>query len=335
MIRHGMRAMACAMAIILTGPASAGDFAAGFAQRRLTDPVEGGPMAAVVTYPSYQAGGPTQLGPFLVEAQPGVTPAPGRFPLILVSHGTGGSAMGHHDTVTALARAGFIAAAVEHPRDNYRDDSGFGTDLQWAGRSHHMVALLDALLADATFGPLIDPKRIGIAGHSAGGYTGLTIVGGKPNFTLMAAYRQAEPNDPLMRRAAAVAEPRRKPGLEPVADPRVRAAFLMAPALGHLFDHEALAAVNVPLRIYRAEADDVLPNPWHAQRVREMLPTPPEYVVLPGAGHYVFLAPCTAAFAALAPPLCTDPPRVDRQAIHARMNAEMVDFFRRSLDGAR
>jgi predicted dienelactone hydrolase len=240
--------------------------------------------------------------------------------------------MGHHDSLTALARAGFVAAAVEHPRDNYRDDSGFATDLQLVGRPHHIVALIDGVLTHGTAGSLVDRTRIGMAGHSAGGYTALLVAGAIPNFSLQEEYRRAVPYDPLRARADAAGSERRKPGLATVSDPRVRAIFLMAPALGFVFDRAALAKVTVPVRLYRASADELLAHPWNAERIAQMLPAPPEYQVLDGAGHFVFLAPCTAAFAARAPVVCTDPAGIDRAAIHTRLNAEMIDFFRRALE---
>ncbi|MBI3496233.1 MAG: hypothetical protein HY058_02890 [Proteobacteria bacterium] len=304
---------------------------AGLVGRTLVDPVEGGPMSVFVAYPSSGPGGTAQIGPYTIEGARGAPPVAGRFPLIVISHGTGGSQLGHHDSLTALARAGFVAVAVEHPRDNYRDDSGFGTDLQLIGRPHHIVALIDGVLTDPTLGPTIDRARIGMAGFSAGGYTALVVIGGRPNFALRAEYRQAVPDDPLMARAAAAGSALRKSGLELVGDPRVRAAFIMAPALGFLFDQAALAELRVPVRLYRAGADEVLRHPWHAERVRQMLPTPPEYEVIEGAGHYVFLAPCAEALMDAVPEICRDPPGIDRAAIHARLNAEMVDFFRRAL----
>jgi predicted dienelactone hydrolase len=62
-----------------------------------------------------------------------------------------------------------------------------------------------------------------------------------------------------------------------------------------------------------------------------MLPKPPEYQLIEGAGHYVFLAPCPTLLTLRLPEICKDPRGVDRAAIHARLNAEMVDFFRRTL----
>jgi predicted dienelactone hydrolase len=41
--------------------------------------------------------------------------------LIMMSHGTGGGFADHVDTATALAKAGFVAAALTHTGDNWKD----------------------------------------------------------------------------------------------------------------------------------------------------------------------------------------------------------------------
>jgi predicted dienelactone hydrolase len=317
--------------VLCPGATQANTYGAGFLDLTLTDPVEGGSMQAIVFYPTRAQGTSTRRGPFTIDAALNAPLAAGPFPLIVFSHGTGGSLFGHHDSLAALARAGFVAAAVEHPRDNYRDDSGFATDLQLIGRPHHMVGLINGVLTHARVGPLIDQARIGMVGHSAGGYTALLIAGAVPNFELQAEYRRVVPFDPLRQRADAAGRERRKPDLTYIADPRVRAIFLMAPALGYVFDDAGLSKVQVPVRLYRPSADELLAHPWNAERIAQMLPRPPEYQVIDGGGHFVFLAPCTAEFAVRAPAICTDPAGIDRTAFHKRLNDEMLDFFARTL----
>ena len=41
-----------------------------------------------------------------------------KLPLIVISHGQDGWFGGHHDTAEALADAGFVVAAINHPGDN-------------------------------------------------------------------------------------------------------------------------------------------------------------------------------------------------------------------------
>jgi predicted dienelactone hydrolase len=116
-----------------------------------------------------------------------------------------------------------------------------------------------------------------------------------------------------------------------VSDPRIHAIVLMAPAIGYVFDKEALAKVQIPVRIYRPAADELLPHPWHAERIAQNLRVAPEYRVIDKAGHFVFMTPCSTAFATMAAVICTDPAGVDRRAIHAELEVELVEFFRRTL----
>lgn len=325
-----------AMAAIASSfDARADTFEAGFVDVTLTDPVEGGPMRAIVMYPTKSAAGTTRAGLFTLAAVRDATPAPGSYPLIVFSHGSGGTDLGHHDSLEALARAGFVAAAVEHPRDNSRDDSGLATDLQMIGRPHHIVALIDGLLRHPTLGPLIDKNRIGMVGHSAGGYTALLIAGAVPNFALAKEYRAAVATNPALQpylqRADAVGHQRRKPDLQYISDPRVQALVLWAPGFGYAFDRDGLSKVQVPILLYRPSEDDLVPNPWGAERIARFLPTRPEYHVLEGAGHFVFFAPCPWLLALIERQVCTDPAGIDRVAIHERLNAEMIAFFRRTL----
>ena len=137
-----------------------------------------------------------------------------------------------------------------------------------------------------------------MVGHSAGGYTALLIAGAVPNFVLAKAYRLAVASVPYRKRADAAGTHRRKPDLKYVADPRVRAIFVMAPALGYAFDQSALVKVRIPVRLYRPAADEMLPHPWNAERIAQFLSIRPEYVVLDGAGHFVFLAPARGSLMA-------------------------------------
>jgi predicted dienelactone hydrolase len=181
-LKHRWFAMV-AIAALLSTSAHAAELGAGIQMVTLTDPVEKGPMAATVVYPSNVLDRRTMLGPFTIAAGMNAPPAVGTFPLVAISHGTGGNMFGHHGLMSSLARAGFVVASVEHPRDNYKDDSGFATALQIYGRSHHIVALIDGVLAHPTLGALVDKKRgVGMAGHSAGGYTALLSAGAEPNF---------------------------------------------------------------------------------------------------------------------------------------------------------
>jgi predicted dienelactone hydrolase len=70
--------------------------------------------------------------------------------------------------------------------------------------------------------------------------------------------------------------------------------------------------------------------------VRIALPIAPEAHVVAGAGHYDFLAPCSAELAKKVPAICVSAPGFDRAAFHAQFDHDVVAFFTRTLgDGGR
>ena len=87
----------------------------------------------------------------------------------------------------------------------------------------------------------------------------------------------------------------------------------------------------VPIQLWRGDSDEILPHPNYAQAVYDRLPVKPEYHVVPNAGHFAFLAPCTPSLAAVAPEICRDPAGFDRAAFHREFNPAVVAFFKAKL----
>ena len=256
-------------------------------------------------------------------------PAPGRHRLVVLSHGSGGALDNHGDTVRALVSAGLLVATPLHPYDNRKDMTGVGSDLQLLGRPHQVVLTLDAILADPMLSLAVDPARIGFIGYSAGGYTGLVLAGARPDFKLGLVHCARGDRDSAfcgwigrgVRRLA-------RDKLRVVHDARIRAAVLMAPAWSVFFDRHGLADVTIPLRLYRAANDTLVRAATGEEHLLKWLPRPPEYVVIPGGDHTVFVAPCGQGMRG---PACADAKGVDRVAIHRKMNREILDFFDRTL----
>lgn len=288
-------------------------------------------VPALVWYPSTAATQAWQAGPYRVEATRDAPVAPGKHPLVLLSHGSGGSELGHADLAEALARRGYVVAAPRHQGDSYDRPEGRGSDVQLYARPWQAVATLDAVLADPRLSAAIDPKRIGMAGFSAGGYTTLVMAGARPDARLVDVHCRAHPDDPEVCPQGAATQRRiTRPGWTAPLDGRVRAAVAMAP-FAIPFDASGLAAVTIPLRIVRARDDRIIRAEWNIEPLLRALPAGTESSVVPG-GHYVFVAPCTPQVAALAPPeLCSDAPGVDRRAVHTQLNDEIAAFFDRTM----
>ena len=202
----------------------------------LTFPAKPRPDPRPYTFP-YQSGSygtfADMLGP---EEAPHFANPSGRYPLIILTHGS--SAHGIYDVGRAhnLASHGYIVAVI-----TYGDDRTGNSDVQ----NHHISylrplltkAVLDALLASDTYGPHIDVNNIGIAGHSFGGFTALAIAGGP--------FRGSE---------------------ETVRDKRIRAASIAAPWVGGNYDGEEffafgsdnadLARVDIPVISFFGTKDE-------------------------------------------------------------------------------
>ena len=83
---------------------------------------------------------------------PGVKDCPiigNRLPLVVVSHSRRGTFLAHNDTATALADAGFVVAAINHPGDNARDSSRTDEFSVLDERPADMKRLTDFMLGHA------------------------------------------------------------------------------------------------------------------------------------------------------------------------------------------
>lgn len=316
-----------ALTLALTGACA---HAAGFQHGFAADP-DGKPLEIGIWYPSSAAVQPVAMGPTTMSvAVKG--PVQGKaLPLVLISHGTGGSYLGHFDTAMALADAGFVVAAVTHTGDNYADQSR-AVDIM--DRPRQIRRVIDHMLASWDGRAAIDPARVGMFGFSAGGFTTLANIGGVPDFSKIEPVCRQYPGDfacQLLAKSGSNVSPPTASAIANAADPRIKAAVVAAPALGFSFAPDGLKNVKVPVQLWRAEDDAILPHPRYAEAVRLALPQTPDYHAVPKAGHFDFLAPCSSALASIAPPICTSAPGFDRVAFHASFNATVVGFFSKAL----
>ena len=280
------------------------------------------------------------------RAAPAAAPASGKYPLIVLSHGTGGSALILGWLGSALASAGYIAAAVNHPGNNAMEPYTVPGFSLWWERARDLSQVIDQMLADREFGARIDSKRIGAAGFSLGGYTMIEIAGGitdrsayqefckspaadgicksPPEFPdLLAQFNKL---DEVAKGDPELAESLRREK-ESHRDPRVRAVFAIAPALGPAFPPPGLKNIRIPVEIVAGAADDNVPVASSAKYFASHIPGSKLALLEGGVRHYEFLGVCTPQGRQRLPLLCTDNPGVDREAIHQKTAAMAVRFF--------
>jgi predicted dienelactone hydrolase len=229
--------------------------------------------------------------------------------MLLLSHGNGGSARMMGWFGTALARAGYVVVAVDHPGNNGVDAmTDAGSILMW-NRADDLAVALAAVQADPLLSPHMDASRMGLAGYSAGGFTALVAAGARPNMSRLVEFCRASPKDGVCapqvenaeltfeRRMAAAATPELAPWVARSAEdrriPNVRAVFLMAPAIVQAFEPGELARLEAPLSVVVGEADAIA-SPATNSKVIAEANDKARLQVLPIVGHYDFLADCTA-----------------------------------------
>lgn len=228
-----------------------------------------------------------------------------RYPLMILSHGTGGSALQLMWLGQYLAAHGFIVAAVNHHGNTGAEEKPFAQGfILWWERTADLKVVIDKLLADSTFGKYIDSKRIGAAGFSLGGATVTSLAGGvfninafekfcassahdatcdpQPEFpTAMQEFENIKSKDAVVIQSLKRAEISYK-------DPRVKAVFEIAPALGYGFSPASLATVKIPVQIVVGESDNVAPAATNAQKIAENIKQS-KINILPGkVAHYTF-----------------------------------------------
>ena len=255
-----------------------------------------GTLSMLLWYPADADAAPLRLGPYTIDAAANAAPARGTWPVVVISHGSGGSHLTHRGLGIHLARAGFVVLLPEHPHNNRNDNSLVNTAAILEQRPRDVRAVLDWIAAEADFAGCIDPAQVSIVGHSLGGYTALALAGGRPrSFAHETDEGTARP---------VVVEP----------DPRVTRLVLLAPATPWFLAEHALDDVRVPILMYTADQDTITP-PEHGTLLEARLAGRGNLVhhVVTGAGHYSFLAPFPPAMASAAFLPAQDPDGFDLQ----------------------
>ncbi len=201
----------------------------------------------------------------------GAAPASG-YPLILFSHGFTGCNTQTKFLMQALARAGYLVWAPNHKDAAcasgrhfrnagqrravpFRDASKWNEET-YRDRRDDMEAVLNAVLGSEKFeGIPVDRNRVGIAGHSLGGYTVLGLAGG------WASWR----------------------------DPRVEAVLALSPYCSPFIAKKRLQHIEIPV-MYQGGSRDfgITPTVKKTEGAYDQSKVPKFYVELDGAGHFAW-----------------------------------------------
>ncbi|WP_295811074.1 hypothetical protein [uncultured Nitratireductor sp.] len=297
-------------------------------------------LAASLWYP---AGTPTYRG--LVgdnavfqgaSAYVGAAVAEGRFPLFVLSHGSGGNMDAISWLSSALALRGAMVLAVNHPGSTSGDSSPRRSVLL-DERAADLTAALDTLLDEPAFSGSVDRSRIASLGFSLGGATALNLAGLRFDRNAYADYCRR------MGDAGADCVFLAKGGVDLDAlpqgfgadtrDARIGRAIAIDPGMTYAATPDSIAGMEMPVllinlgetRLFKA-ADVGL----EGSNLAGKLPSAVLKTIAP-AHHFTFLAACKPEGAAMLAeekddPVCDDPEGTDRAAVHQAIVDEIAAF---------
>jgi predicted dienelactone hydrolase len=259
----------------------------------------------LVQYPTHETAKPVAFGPYTMTVSPDADIIEGQFPLIIISHGNGGSHLLYRTISTHLAKNGYIVAMLEHYGNNRNNNSLENTTENLVNRPRHVSLTIDFLLSDNWFEKHITQDKIGVIGHSMGGYTALALAGGIP---------------------------RTKEGVvvEVASDARIKVIVLLAPGAGW-FMH-GLDKVTIPILMFTAEHDPITPK-WNGEIVLNYVPDPSKvtFKEIENAGHFSFLSPFPATMKNANFFPSTDPVGFDREKFHNQLPIDILGFLNEKL----
>jgi predicted dienelactone hydrolase len=256
-----------------------------------------------------------------------------RHPLIMFSHGRGSNGLVYAWLAQYLAARGYIVAAVNHTHANTYDTSILYLTTRIWQRPRDISRDIAWLTHDPFWSRYIDAGRIGIAGHSQGGFTALWIGGAEIDPARFMAYQRLFLENPTIPRyLRAQMRIDAKPALH-LRDPRVKAAFVMAPGVVQAFgmDRAGLAKMAIPAYLIVGASDKQTPPAENAAFAAKYIPHA-TLTTLPGAvGHEIFTNECDQEGKDQFPEGCVDAPGIDRHALHALIGAAALAFFNKTL----
>jgi predicted dienelactone hydrolase len=292
------------------GPDEVGPYAVGITEMEIDDGQgTGRTLPIMVWYPARHRSG-SEVFDYVLGLQSlevvrftsplgGVEDAPadprGPFPIVLFSHGNGGVRQQSFYMTEWLASHGFIVAAPDHVGNTILDELIPGASISMVQaallRPTDMSRTLDAVLLASEEGgnPIsgaADDSRVGIAGHSFGGFTSFRIAGA----TIDQALLEAECEDVggrLCNDLDTVTFPVSQ------RDERVMAALPQAPGGAMaMLPGMGFADVAVPTFIQAGNADLTTPLEPEAEEPFAQLPAPAHLLVIDQAGHFTFSDMC-------------------------------------------
>lgn len=293
------------------------------------------PVAVQIFYPvdSNAEAEPIKKGIFIrkeVARNAPISAKSNTYPLLLYSHGHGGSRADAAWLADELAPKGYIIASIEH-EDELIQKIGAGVKGFW-NRPLDISFILTKLLNHPEWKTKIDTNKIAASGFSKGGMAVTFLAGGQMEWPKIKSFIE---NVFLDKDEAAPYEINDFNSLnwslveKNYKDPRIKAFIAFAPSYGFQFTPKSLATIESPFLIMVGENDEIAPAESNAQYLNQHIKSS-QYKPLTGkAGHFTFMNPCNQGGFIHAIGICKDDPSINRHQLHLQI-VDQVDHFLKS-----
>jgi predicted dienelactone hydrolase len=259
-----------------------------------------------------------------------------KHPLIVISHGNWGTRFSQGWLALELVKSGYVVLSTSHPGTIGDDQSVSGRYRLW-DRSRDVSFALGEVLGNPKWAALIDETRIGFVGHSFGGWTAVSLAGGRYDPGQQRAFCEKALKkdfycDAILKDDIA-GVPAKDAG-ESFRDARIKAFYIMASGPGQGFVAESMKSISAPFMVDTAQFDEILEPLDNSTAIARQIPGARE--VTRPVGHFAYVPECRwligpvlTGLAGL--PLCDDPRGVDRAQVHQQVAPDVVAFFNRNL----
>lgn len=284
--------------------AQAQTYQSGMTMLEITNIENGRNLEGFVWYPT-EATGPVTLD-FKSEVWAGsavvrdAMPAMWKFPLVVLSHGMFGNARNQAWLAGALAKRGFVVAAISHPGTSTWSHDPDDTRQLWE-RPKDISRLIDFALASPDLSDRVDADRIFMAGHSLGGFTAVALAGGRYDTAGLRGFCRTIPEELACRILEdwniAKTEPDRVLMEADLSDPRIKAFAVFDLGGTQSFSDDSLASIDRPMLVFGAPImNSGLTLDIESRALVDALsPDVVRYIEPETLSHFDFLGQCQSA----------------------------------------
>ncbi|MDJ0686130.1 MAG: hypothetical protein QNJ84_15675 [Alphaproteobacteria bacterium] len=316
------------------------------------DQEKGRPIAWSAWYPAAETGSIVRPPDNLFDTGAVSLNAPmlgtGKHPVVLLSHGTGGTGESLGWLARSLASENYIVIAANHHGNTSLEPYQAEGFLCWWERAIDLSALLSTLATESAFAGRLDLTCVSAVGFSLGGYTVLALAGA----------RSAVQNFDLWRRQNAIkrAGPREFPDLadhvarllktsgafrqswdrqsDDFSDARITSIVALAPAPPvRAFTTQSVAQIDRPVTLITGGADQEAPTRHCAGWLSSQNSRFTHHDLGEHVGHYTFLDMPSDRSLIGTEDIFTDHNSINRREIH-RLAARTVLRAVKSAQGS-